>query len=57
MWWLQIIIDCKALNARTFNDRYPLPHIDDQVSRLSGKISNRQDINLKYLKVLSYRYR
>lgn len=33
----RLCIDYRALNARTIKDRYPLPHIDDQVSRLSGK--------------------
>lgn len=33
----RLCIDYRALNARTVKDRYPLPHIEDQVSRLSGK--------------------
>lgn len=30
-------IDYRALNAITVKDRYPLPNIDDQVSKLAGK--------------------
>lgn len=33
----RLCIDYRALNARTVKDRYPLPHIDDQVARLAGK--------------------
>lgn len=33
----RLCVDYRALNARTVKDRYPLPHIEDQVSRLSGK--------------------
>lgn len=34
----RLCVDYRALNARTVKDRFPLPHIDDQVARLSGKI-------------------
>lgn len=34
----RLCIDYRALNARTIKDRFPLPHIDDQINRLSGKI-------------------
>lgn len=33
----RLCVDYRALNARTVKDRYPLPHIEDQVTRLSGK--------------------
>lgn len=34
----RLCIDYRALNARTVKDRFPLPHIDDQINRLSGKV-------------------
>lgn len=34
----RLCIDYRALNARTVKDRFPLPHIDDQINRLSGKM-------------------
>jgi hypothetical protein len=33
----RLCIDYRALNAITIKDRYPLPNIDDQVSKLAGK--------------------
>ncbi|CAK1583105.1 unnamed protein product [Parnassius mnemosyne] len=33
----RLCIDYRALNSRTVKDRYPLPHMEDQVTRLSGK--------------------
>lgn len=33
----RLCVDYRALNARTVKDRYPLPHIEDQVGRLAGK--------------------
>lgn len=33
----RLCVDYRALNARTVKDRYPLPHIEDQVTRLAGK--------------------
>lgn len=33
----RMCIDYRALNSQTVKDRYPLPHIEDQVSKLSGK--------------------
>ncbi|CAK1597154.1 unnamed protein product [Parnassius mnemosyne] len=33
----RLCVDYRALNANTIKDRYPLPHIEDQVTRLSGK--------------------
>lgn len=34
----RLCIDYRALNACTIKDRFPLPHIDDQINRLAGKI-------------------
>lgn len=34
----RLCIDYRALNAQTEKDRYPLPHIDDQVNKLAGKV-------------------
>lgn len=34
----RLCVDYRALNARTVKDRFPLPHIEDQVTRLSGKL-------------------
>lgn len=33
----RLCVDYRALNAITVKDRYPLPNIDDQVSKLAGK--------------------
>lgn len=33
----RMCVDYRALNACTVKDRYPLPHIEDQVSKLAGK--------------------
>lgn len=33
----RMCVDYRALNAITVKDRYPLPNIDDQVSKLAGK--------------------
>lgn len=33
----RLCVDYRALNAVTIRDRYPLPNIDDQVSKLAGK--------------------
>lgn len=33
----RLCVDYRALNAITIKDRYPLPNIDDQVSKLAGK--------------------
>lgn len=33
----RLCVDYRALNAITVRDRYPLPNIDDQVSKLAGK--------------------
>lgn len=33
----RLCVDYRALNANTIKDRYPLPHIEDQVNKLSGK--------------------
>lgn len=33
----RLCVDYRALNSITIRDRYPLPNIDDQVSRLAGK--------------------
>ena len=34
----RLCVDYRALNAITIKDRYPLPNIDDQLAKLSGKI-------------------
>lgn len=33
----RLCVDYRALNAITIKDRFPLPHIDDQISKLAGK--------------------
>lgn len=33
----RLCVDYRALNSQTVKDRYPLPHIEDQVSKLAGK--------------------
>lgn len=33
----RLCVDYRALNAITVKDRYPLPNIDDQISKLAGK--------------------
>lgn len=33
----RLCVDYRALNALTIRDRYPLPNIDEQISKLSGK--------------------
>lgn len=33
----RLCVDYRALNARTIKDRHPLPHIEDQVTKLAGK--------------------
>lgn len=33
----RLCVDYRALNAITVKDRFPLPHIDDQLNKLSGK--------------------
>lgn len=33
----RLCVDYRALNAITIKERFPLPHIDDQLSRLAGK--------------------
>ncbi|XP_037295944.1 uncharacterized protein LOC115444529 isoform X1 [Manduca sexta] len=33
----RLCVDYRALNAITIKDRFPLPHIDDQLNKLAGK--------------------
>lgn len=49
----RLCVDYRALNAITVRDRYPLPNIDDQISKLAGKkLFTSLDLAQSYHQVL-----
>jgi hypothetical protein len=51
---LRMVIDYRALNAKTIKDRFPLPRIPDLVDRLQhAKFFTKMDLNKAFIEIAS----